>query len=138
MTKKEDPSSDTDPEKAEDEEYRNFKEEPGDDDGENRNPEKRNSILLTGLFVTKAMIGSGILNVPLIFKTFGIFFGLIASCFLNCITFLAIYFLLRCKDITQRYSYAIYSKLTMGLVGTITCKICIIIRSFTLCCVLRL
>ena len=136
MTKKEDPSSDTDPEKAEDEEYRNFKEEPGDDDGENRNPEKRNSILLTGLFVTKAMIGSGILNVPLIFKTFGIFFGLIASCFLNCITFLAIYFLLRCKDITQRYSYAIYSKLTMGLVGTITCKICIIIRSFTLCCVL--
>jgi hypothetical protein len=38
MTKKEDPSSDTDPEKAEDEEYRNFKEEPGDEDGENRNP----------------------------------------------------------------------------------------------------
>ena len=34
----------TDPEKAEDEEYRNFKEEPGDDDGENRNPTIKHSI----------------------------------------------------------------------------------------------
>ena len=82
------------------------------------------------------MIGSGLLNVPFIFRTFGVFFGLFASFFLNSITFLAVYFLLRCKDITQRYSYAIYSKLTMGLVGTLTCKIAVIIRSFTLCCVL--
>ena len=132
----EDPSSETDPEKAENEDFRKFKEEPGDDDGENRNPEKRTSILATGLFVTKAMIGSGLLNVPFIFRTFGVFFGLFASFFLNFITFLGIYFLLRCKDITQRYSYAIYSKLTMGLVGTLTCKISVIIRSFTLCCVL--
>lgn len=132
----EEPSSDTDPEKAENEEYRNFKEEPGDDDGENRHPEKRNSILLTGLFVTKAMIGSGLLNVPLTFKTFGIIYGFLISIFLNCVTVLGNYFLLRCKDITQRYSYAVYSKLTMGLIGTITCKICTIIRSFTLCCVL--
>lgn len=92
--------------------------------------------MATGLFVTKAMIGSGLLNVPFIFRTFGVFFGLFASFFLNSITFLAVYFLLRCKDITQRYSYAIYSKLTMGLVGTLTCKIAVIIRSFTLCCVL--
>ena len=134
--KNEEPSCETDPEKAEDEEFRNFKEEPGDDDGENRHPEKRTSILATGLFVTKAMIGSGLLNVPFIFRTFGVFFGLFASFFLNSITFLAVYFLLRCKDITQRYSYAIYSKLTMGLVGTLTCKIAVIIRSFTLCCVL--
>ena len=35
-------SDGTDPEKAENEEYRNFKEEPVDDDGENRNPTKRN------------------------------------------------------------------------------------------------
>ena len=134
--KNEEPSCETDPEKAEDEEFRNFKEEPGDDDGENRHPEKRTSIFATGLFVTKAMIGSGLLNVPFIFRTFGVFFGLFASFFLNSITFLAVYFLLRCKDITQRYSYAIYSKLTMGLVGTLTCKIAVIIRSFTLCCVL--
>ena len=136
--KQEDPlsGSDTDPEKAEIEEYKNFKEDPGDDDGENRNPEKRTSILATGLFVTKAMIGSGLLNVPFIFRTFGVFVGLGASIFLNFVTVLAIYFLLRCKDITQHYSYAVYSKLTMGLVGTILCKIAVIIRSFTLCCVL--
>ena len=133
---KEELSSETDPEKAENEEYRNFKEEPGDDDGENRNPEKRQSILLTGLFVTKAMIGSGLLNVPFIFRTFGIIVGIIVSIFLSFITISAVYFLLRCKEITQRYSYAIYSKLTMGLVGTLICKIAIIIRSFTLCCVL--
>ena len=132
----EDPSSDTDPEKAEDEEFRNYKEEPGEDDGENRKPQTRYSILATGLFVTKAMIGSGLLNVPFIFRTFGVFFGLIASVFLNFITVMGIYFLLRCKDITQRYSYAVYSKLTMGLVGSLTCKIAVIIRSFTLCCVL--
>ena len=134
--KKNESSSDTDPEKAEDEEYRNFKEEPGDDDGENRNPTKRYSIISTGFFVTKAMIGSGLLNVPFIFRTFGLINSLIASCFLNFITALDIYFLLRCKDITQRYSYAIYSKLTMGLIGTLACKISVIIRSFTLCCVL--
>ena len=82
------------------------------------------------------MIGSGLLNVPFIFKTLGIFFGLFASIFFNFVSVLSCYFLLRCKDITQRYSYSIYSKLTMGLLGTITCKIAIVIRSFSLCCVL--
>ena len=133
---KEELSSETDPEKAENEEYRNFKEEPGDDDGENRNPEKRHSLLLTGLFVTKAMIGTGLLNIPLHFRNFGIINGLIASVFLNSVTISSTYFLLRCKDITQRYSYAVYSKLTMGLVGTLSVKFAIIIRSFSLCCVL--
>ena len=133
---KNEPSSDTDPEKAENEEYRNFKEEPGDDDGENRNPTNRRSIISTGFFVTKAMIGSGLLIVPFIFRTFGILYSIIIGFFLNFVTSLDAYFLLRCKDITQRYSYAIYSKLSMGLIGTITCKIAVIIRSFTLCCVL--
>ena len=133
---KNEPSSETDPEKAENEKYRNFKEEPGDDDGENRNPEKRESILFTGLFVTKSMIGSGLLNVPFIFRTFGVIVGIVAGIFLNILTITACNFLLRCKEITQRYSYAVYSKLTMGLAGNLICKIAIIIRSFTLCCVL--
>ena len=129
-------SDGTDPEKAENEEYRNFKEEPGDDDGENRNPTKRNSTILTGFFISKSMIGSGLLNVPFIFRTFGIIKGIIISCFFNFVTNSNSYFLLRCKEITQRYSYAVYSKLAMGFIGTITCKIAVIIRSFTLCCVL--
>ena len=34
-------SSDTDSQKAESEEYRSYVEEPGDDDGENRHPSKK-------------------------------------------------------------------------------------------------
>ena len=82
------------------------------------------------------MIGSGLLNVPYTFKTLGIIFSVGASILFNLVTFLSTYFLLRCKDVTQRYSYAIYSKLTMGKVGTISCKLAILIRSISLCCVL--
>ena len=129
-------SSDTDSQKAESEEYRSFVEEPGDDDGEDRHPKKRYSIIATSLLETKAMIGSGLLNVPYTFKTLGLIFSVGASILFNLVTFLSTYFLLRCKDITQRYSYAIYSKLTMGKIGTVSCKLAILIRSISLCCVL--
>ena len=82
------------------------------------------------------MIGSGLLNVPYTFKTLGLIFSVGASILFNLVTFLSTYFLLRCKDITQRYSYAIYSKLTMGKIGTVSCKLAILIRSISLCCVL--
>ena len=129
-------SSDTDTERAQTEEYRSFVEEPGDDDGENRHPQKRTSILATALLETKAMVGSGLLNVPYTFKTLGIFASIAASLIYNLVTFLSVYFLLRCKDITQHYSYSVYSKLAMGWVGTISCKLAILIRSISLCCVL--
>ena len=129
-------SSDTDSQKAESAVYRSFVEEPGDDDGEDRHPKKRYSIIATSLLETKAMIGSGLLNVPYTFKTLGIFASVGASILFNMVTFLSTYFLLRCKDITQRYSYAVYSKLAMGSVGTILCKLAILIRSISLCCVL--
>ena len=129
-------SSDTDSQKAESDVYRSFIEEPGDDDGEDRHPKKRYSIIATSLLETKAMIGSGLLNVPYIFKTLGIFASVGASILFNVVTFLSTYFLLRCKDITQRYSYAVYSKLAMGSVGTVLCKLAILIRSISLCCVL--
>ena len=108
----------------------------GDDDGEDRHPKKRYSIIATSLLETKAMIGSGLLNVPYTFKTLGIFASVGASILFNMVTFLSTYFLLRCKDITQRYSYAVYSKLAMGSVGTVLCKLAILIRSISLCCVL--
>ena len=62
----------TSPEKAEKEEFRNFVEEPGDDDGENLHPTEHTTMLYTALLVMKGMIGEGILNLPLIIKTFGI------------------------------------------------------------------
>ena len=119
------------PENAENEEFRNFKEEPGDDDGENRHPTIRNSMLYTALLILKGMIGAGILNLPLIFKTFGILGGIILSLVIIYISFFVAYFLGRSKDITQRYSYAVYSKLTMGVAGTIIIKVALIVMLST-------
>ena len=141
MDEKIDPSEkneegyETDPQKAEDEEYRNFKEEPGDDDGENRKPIKTHSIFLTAMLVTKFMVGSSILSIPQIFKTFGIINGLILTFIFNCTALISAYLLLKCKDITQRYSYAIYSKITMGLLGTILTKISLILMKISTNCV---
>ena len=122
----------TSPEKAENEEFRNFQEEPGDDDGENRHPKERNSMLYTALLVVKGMIGAGILNLPLIFRTFGILGGIILSAIINVIAVFVAYFLGRSKEITQRYSYAIYSKLSMGVTGSVLMKFSLVVMCSTL------
>ena len=132
LKEEEDSGYETSPEKAEKEEFRNFVEEPGDDDGENRHPTEFNSMLYTALLVMKAMIGEGILNLPLIIKTFGIIYGSIVTCFLAFITISVASYLGKCKQITQRYSYAVYSKLMMGTTGTIIMKISLIIMVSTM------
>ena len=128
----EDDGNVTSPEKAEDEEIRNFKEEPGDDDGENRHPTVHNSMFFTALLVVKGMIGAGILNLPLIFKTFGIIGGIILSLLLTLISFTVAYLLGRSKDISQRYSFAVYSKITMGTTGCVLMKLSLFIMLSTL------
>ena len=130
----EDEGDKTSPEKAEDEELRKFQEEPGDDDGENRNPTVRNSMLFTSLLVVKGMIGAGILNLPLIFKTFGILGGIILSLLLTLISVSVSYLLGRSKEISQRYSFALYSKIIMGVTGTILIKALL----FVSCCALAI
>jgi amino acid permease len=128
----EDEGNVTSPEKASDEEVRNFKEEPGDDDGENRNPTVRNSMLFTSLLVLKGMIGAGILNLPLIFKTFGIIGGSVLSFLLTIISIFVAYLLGRSKDISQRYSFAVYSKITMGVTGSVLIKVSLFVMCLTL------
>ena len=128
-------SSGTDSPKATDIEYRSFVEEPGEDDGENRKPKDRNTIIETSFLITKSMIGSGLLLVPYHFKTLGIFISIGSSILFNLITFISSYFLLRCKDVTQRYSYAVYSRMALGYIGTVSCKFAILIKSISLCCV---
>ena len=81
------------------------------------------------------MIGSGLLLVPYHFKTLGIFISIGSSILFNLITFISSYFLLRCKDVTQRYSYAVYSRMALGYIGTVSCKFAILIKSISLCCV---
>ena len=123
----EDSGNETSPEKAEKEEFRNLIEEPGDDDGENRHPTEHNSMLYSALIIVKGMIGAGILNLPLIIKTFGIIGGSILTLVLSIIVITVAYYLGRCKDITQRYSYVVYSKLMFGIGGTIIIKVSLII-----------
>ena len=131
----EDSGYETSPEKAEKEEFRNFIEEPGDDDGENRHPTEYNSMFYTSLIVVKGMIGAGILNLPLIIKTFGLIGGSILTCILAYIAITVAYYIGRCKDITQRYIYMVYSKLMLGVTGTIIMKIALAIMLSTLCAV---
>ena len=128
----EDSGNVTDPGKAEKEEFRNFVEEPGDDDGENRHPTEFNSMLYTALLVMKGMIGEGILNLPLIIKTFGIIGGAIITAVLGFIAISVACFLGKCKEITQRYSYAVYSKLMLGVAGTIIMKVSLVVMISTM------
>ena len=128
----EDEGNVTSPEKCEIEYVKNFQEEPGDDDGENRHPTVRNSMLYTALLIVKGMIGAGILNLPLIFKTFGILGGAILTLIINVICVFVAYFLGRSKDISQRYSYAVYSKIVIGTAGAIIMKLSLVLMCSTL------
>ena len=127
----EDSGNETSPENSERKESREFIEELYDNDGENRHPTEFNSMLYTALIVVKGMIGAGILNLPLIIKTFGFIGGSILTFVLALIAISVAYYLGRDKDITQRYSYAVYSKLMMGTAGTIIMKISLIIMLST-------
>ena len=127
--------SQTDPQNAEDSEYRNIEEEPGDDDGENRQPTIRHSICLTSMLIIKFIIGSSILNLPQIFKTFGIINGICLSIFFNLTSLSSAYLLLKSKDITQRYSFSLYSRITMGRLGTILTKLSLVLMKVSTNCV---
>jgi amino acid permease len=132
----EDEGDQTDPDDPRNE-YSKTIEEPEDNDGENRHvkPEDRTSIKSTVITIVKAMIGCGILNLPLIFKTLGI----IPACLFLTLTItttrLSIYFLMKCKDITQRYGYSMYAKLSFGAYGTFLMKFVIVMRTFGGSCV---
>ena len=92
------------------------KEEPEDNDGENRNPQKRIGFISTGLLIVKSMIGSGILNVPLIFKTLGILPSIILSLIYSFITLLSIHFLIRSHEITNTYSYSFFLHIILFII----------------------
>jgi len=93
-------------------------------------------MLYTALLVIKAMIGEGILNLPLIIKTFGIIGAVFMTGFLAFIAISVASYLGKCKQITQRYSYAIYSKLMLGATGTIIMKVSLIVMISTMAVVM--
>jgi len=118
-------------------EYKNFQEESEDNDGENRNVKEgnKNTIIGTSITIIKAMIGCGILNLPLVFKYLGI---RLAIFFIFCsilICNFTVYLLLKSKDITQRYSFSVYAKLSFGSLGTFFMKVTIMTLCFFSCCI---
>lgn len=127
----------TDPENAEDEECVNYQEESDDNDGENRNPKEVETvgILPTSFLIIKTMIASGLLNVSLQMKLGGIIPTFFIIIFVIIFTELSIHYLMRCKEISQRYSYALYSKLTMGTFGSLLIKLIMILDGTMTCCI---
>lgn len=116
--------SETDIEKAEYEPSKHMIEEPWDNDGENKNPkeDERTSILQSAVLIGKTMVGSGILNLSFNIKTVGFTGFLLEILLVNFANFLSIYLLMKAKKYTQRHSYAAFSKLALGLPGTILVK----------------
>ena len=134
IEEKEDEGNITSPEKCSDEEIRNFQEEPGDDDGENRKPTTHNSMMYTALVILKGTIGAGILNLPLIIRTYGIIGGITVTGLLTIISIVVAYLIGRSKEISQRYSFAVYSKIAMGVTGSVFLKVSL----FVMCCTLAI
>ena len=64
---------------------------------------EKNTIKYTELLVVKGMIGERTSNLPLIIKG-----GSILTLVLSYIAINVVFYLGKCKDITQRYSYALY------------------------------
>jgi amino acid permease len=83
----------------------------------------------------KGMIGCGILNYPFAFKTLGFKYALISICIAVILIIFSVYFLLKTKNVTQRYGYSVYSKLTFGTSGTIIMMMCMISNCFFVCCI---
>jgi amino acid permease len=127
----------TDPERTSNLASKNFIEESEDNDGENRNikEEERRSIFSTMITIMKGMIGFGILNYPFAFKTLGFKYALISICIGAILLIFSVYFLLKTKDVTQRYGYSVYSKLSFGTSGTVIIMITMICNCFFVCCI---
>ena len=127
----------TDPERTSNLASKNFIEESEDNDGENRNikEEERRSIFSTMITIMKGMIGFGILNYPFAFKTLGFKYALISICIGGILLIFSVYFLLKTKDVTQRYGYSVYSKLSFGTSGTVIMMLTMICNCFFVCCI---
>lgn len=128
--------SNTDPE-GEENLYKEIKETEIDNDGENRNIKEEDKVGVCGATTTiiKAIIGSGITNMPMLFKVLGIIPALILMLINLLLHINTVRFLMICKKITQRYSYSFYSRLSMGTFGSVMIKAAISLLSFCTCCV---
>ena len=115
--------------------YRDFSVNSEENDGENKYaPEvEKNTISQTIVLIIKSIIGIGIMDLPYVFKIVGIYYGISLFIFSGIITVLSVVFLIRVKDITQRYGYNVYAKFSLGKIGIIIIKSTIIFGTFFDC-----
>ena len=116
--------------------YDKIEQEEEDSDGQNMNiPEKDkydfNSTIIT---IVKTILGSSLLAFPYLFKTFGIFYGIVLLIIIGIVTIYSVDLLLMCKDITKKFGYSMYGKITLGLFGSLLVKFLIISLNFGLSC----
>ena len=115
--------------------YKDFSVNSEENDGENKNvPEnEKNTLIQTIILIIKSIIGIGIMDLPYVFKIVGIYYGISLFIFSCIITVLSVVFLIRVKDITQRYGYNVYAKFSLGKLGIIIIKSTIIFGTFFDC-----
>lgn len=125
----------TDPESCPFEDIKGYKEDFADNDGENRHPTVRNTLLKTAFDVSNTMVGVGILSTPLVVKTLGILPGLFVTGIIMLLTHDSTHYLMRAKELSQRYSYALMSRLTMGVWGMVFTKFILFADGFLVTCI---
>ena len=116
--------------------YKDIYVEIEDNDGEvkDMNESERNNEFFTYINITKNILGGGPISLPFVFKTLGIIPAIFVIYTLALLNQFSTICLLKCKDMTKRYGYSIYAKITLGNKGTLLLKLCLILSTFGSCC----
>ena len=118
-----------------DPQYKKYIELPEDSDGLNLDSNKmgKDSTKTAGAQIANTIMGAGILSIPIIMRYLGIVLGSFFIIFLALSTIYSVYILIRCHEITGKYGFSMFGKITMGNFGNILIKIIIIINNIGLC-----
>ena len=116
--------------------YKDIYVEIEDNDGEvkDMNESERNNEFFTYINITKNILGGGPISLPFVFRTLGIIPAIFVIYTLALLNQFSTICLLKCKDMTKRYGYSIYAKITLGNKGTLLLKMCLILSTFGSCC----
>ena len=118
-----------------DQHYEIYKEEPEDTDGQDIFTGKgEDSHITASVQIANAIMGAGILSIPIIMRYLGYILGTLFITILAILTYYSVYLLLRCHEITGKSGYSMFGKVTLGNFGTMFVKIIFIINNFGLCC----
>ena len=110
----EDDDDETETEKCPYDTYKKHRESIIENDGENRNPSEYFSAKKSIFFLVNYQLTASVLTVPMIVNVCGIIPTVIIVVLMYYFTISSSFFILKCKEITFRYSYSVYSFLSGG------------------------